>query len=183
MGQQPSQQILNAILMPCPLGHHAWAVRDQAAQNLRLLVRLPHLPQVITMEQVRQHLRIDLVRLGLSLGDGQALERIADHDRCHERADDLGDRPNAGRGFQSNAVRLLQSLLGKAFRRPAVAISSASKQGPAVNVENADLDESLVIIESKMPHNDRASYAEAKAGGARLASGGAFGNYLSELEA
>jgi hypothetical protein len=79
----------------------------------------------------------------LILGNGLGFERIADNDRCHERTNYLCGWPDTGRSLPGNAVGLLQSLPGRAFRRSAVAISAVAKQHAAVAVQDADLDELL----------------------------------------
>jgi hypothetical protein len=52
---------------------------DQRPQLPRPLVGLPDLGEVVGGQQLREHRGIDLVGLGLRVGDGPRPERVADH--------------------------------------------------------------------------------------------------------
>jgi hypothetical protein len=158
-------------------------MRDQGAEYPGLVIRLPHVGKVVAAQQLREYLGVDLVRLDFGLGNRFGFEWITDDDRRDERSQDLDDWPRVGRSFEGNPVRLFQSLARESLQRLALAIGATAIQHLTLAVENTYLDESLVDIKSGISDHDRISYDQVWAGGARLASDGPVGNYLSELEA
>src|SRR4051812_17961223 len=63
------QDRLHLVLQARALAHQVRAARDLPAPRLRLLVGDPHARQVVAGQQLREDLGVDLVGLGLGLGD------------------------------------------------------------------------------------------------------------------
>ena len=114
-GRTPGHEVsvqdrLDLVLQPGALTHDVRAPRDLPAKRMRLLVGEPHAGQEVRREQSRQHLRVDLVRLDLCLGDHPRLRRVRDDHPANPLLEQPRDRDRVARRFDRDLVMLTQAV-------------------------------------------------------------------------
>src|SRR5215469_16033642 len=115
-GTSMVQNRMQAVLQTRAITHQRRAPVRQSPQALRFRIRLPHPRQILTAQQLRQHLRIHLVRFDLGLGNGSDFQRVADHDFFHKRTQDPGHCPGIGGGFHRQPILTAKLPLREGFQ-------------------------------------------------------------------
>jgi hypothetical protein len=104
------QDRVDPVLQPRALSDDVRAASDLASQRVSLIVGQPHRRQEARRQQLREHLRVDLVGLDLRLGDRARLGRVRDNHLGHVTLQQPGDRVRVARRLQRDLVTRRQAL-------------------------------------------------------------------------
>jgi len=144
---------VNAVFDPGAVGGEHGAFGGALAHEAGLVVGNPDIGEITGAQKLGESEGIDLVGFDFGRRDGFGAQGVADDQRVDQRAEDGGDGPGVGGGFDGDADVIGEMGFGEGFERLTGGGETGAMEDVALLVNEGGFDFFFVEIQTGKCHN------------------------------